>query len=200
MNLHQIANAAVRAVNPNTRVTVRVSCGYVENGDGTVTPRYETPGEFVGTISGTTLTVDAVARGRVAVGQTLMDRSGAITPRTIVTAALSPNEFSVNIPQQVAAELMLAELRLFAQVQPVTWRDLQVLDGLNIEGVRWKAYLRGEVNGIVRGEKKGGDLLEIPPGNIHHGTWLIAQVLEQFPDWVAAAITLQNRPGRSEEI
>jgi hypothetical protein len=78
-----------------------------------------------------------------------------------------------------------------AQIQPLTWRDIQQLDGINLGGVRWKVYLYGQVDGLVRPERKGGDLIIIAAGR-HQGTWLVAQVLEQWPDFVLAAITQQN--------
>jgi hypothetical protein len=81
---------------------------------------------------------------------------------------------------------------LVAQIQPITWRDLQQMDGINLGGVRWKVYLYGEIDGIVRLGKKGGDLITISTGR-HQGVWLVAQVLEQFPDWCCAAIVLQNQ-------
>jgi hypothetical protein len=84
-----------------------------------------------------------------------------------------------------------APVTVTAQIQPITTRDLQQLDGVNLGGVRWAIYLYGEVNGIVRPEKKGGDLITIATGR-HRGVWLVVQVIEQFPDWVKAAIVLQN--------
>jgi hypothetical protein len=65
------------------------------------------------------------------------------------------------------------------------------MEGLNLGGVRWKAYLSGEVDAIVRPENKGGDLITISSGR-HQGVWLVAQVLEQWPNFVCAAITLQD--------
>jgi hypothetical protein len=82
-------------------------------------------------------------------------------------------------------------IEVFAQVQPTSWKDIQHLDALNIQGIRWKAYINGEVDGLVRPEDKGGDLLTIISGR-HQGVWLVAQVLEQWEGWVCAAITLQN--------
>lgn len=200
MNLHQLANPAISVVNANTRVLARVSRGEVDNEDGTREALYETPCTVIASIAGNTLSVSTTARGRVAVGQTVTDRSGLVLPGTIVTARVAPDTYLVNRAQDVAAMMMSTELVLQAQVQPTTWRDIQMLEGLNIEGVRWKAYLFGEINGLVRGERRGGDLIVIPPGNIHAGTWLVAQVLEQFPTWVSAAITLQNQEsGQTEE-
>lgn len=83
------------------------------------------------------------------------------------------------------------EISVTGQIQPVTWGDLQMLDGINLGGVRWKIYLHGEINGVVRPEKKGGDIV-IVRGGRHQGEWLTVQVLEQFPDWVCAAIVLQT--------
>jgi hypothetical protein len=78
-----------------------------------------------------------------------------------------------------------------AQVQPVSWRDLQQMDGLNLQGVRRVVYLDGEIAGLVRSTNQGGDLITFPDGTI----WLVAQILEGFSQtagWCKAAITLQN--------
>ena len=86
---------------------------------------------------------------------------------------------------------MTTSLVLQAQVQPITWRDLQQMEGVNLGGVKWKAYLYGEVDAVVRPEKKGGDLIIISTGR-HQGVWLVTQILEQWPDWCVAAIVQQN--------
>lgn len=78
-----------------------------------------------------------------------------------------------------------------AQVQPLTWRDIQQLDGMTLEGTRRKIYVYGRLDGLVRPQKKGGDLIYIQEG-VNKGTWLVAIVLEQWPDWASVAATLQN--------
>lgn len=79
------------------------------------------------------------------------------------------------------------------QVQALTYRDLELLDGLNISGIRRAIYLSGEVEGVVRAQKEGGDLIVFPKGTLPEGdTWLAAYVLEAWPDWRKIAITLQN--------
>jgi len=80
---------------------------------------------------------------------------------------------------------------ILGQVQPITTPDLRQLDGLNLGGVHWKIYLNGQVDSVVRPEAKGGDLIIIATGR-HQGTWLVVAVLEQWPDWVCAAIVLQG--------
>lgn len=83
------------------------------------------------------------------------------------------------------------------QVQPLGYRDLMQIDGLNLQGVRRKIYINGRVNGLVRIERKGGDIIRFLPGppvsGWPYGTvWLIVMVLEQWPDWTSVAATLQN--------
>lgn len=189
----------IGAINPFFAVKLKISMGVlVLNADGTETPGYETPGAFIGSISGSVLTMLTNGVGRPGIGQTLGDASGLVAPGTLITGLLSgcgtdPGDtWSVSIPQTVPAEEFTTSLKLQAQIQPITWKDIQMMDGLNIEGVRWKAFLNGQIDGLVRGERKGGDLLVIPRGHRHSGTWLVAQILAQWPDWVEAAITLQN--------
>lgn len=80
---------------------------------------------------------------------------------------------------------------VYLQVQPLSAGDIRKLDGLNLQGTMRKIFLNGQVDGIVRPRMKGGDLLVIPNG-VNAGTWLVNQVLEQWPDWACAAVTLQN--------
>lgn len=81
-----------------------------------------------------------------------------------------------------------APITVQAQVQPLTYRDLQQVDGLNLNGTRRAIYLSGFLNGVVRVSQKGGDLVTLPDGSV----WLTALVLEQWPTWVKCAVTLQN--------
>ena len=64
---------------------------------------------------------------------------------------------------------------------------------MNIQGERRKIYLNGNWNGLVRADKKGGDLMQFPeyPGGPVR-TWKVAMALEQWPDWTTLALTLQT--------
>lgn len=202
MNLHGIASGYVGAVNPLIPVAVQVSAGPPAiAGDGTQTPAYATPGALTAKIDdgagnvGTILNVSAVTQGLLIPGVTLSGGGGLLAGTTI-TSQLSGTPggvgtYAVNQAQAVVSEAMTTSLTLLGQVQPITWRDLQQMEGINLGGVKWKIYLNGEVDAIVRPEKKGGDLITISSGR-HQGTWLVVQVLEQFPDWCCAAIVLQN--------
>ena len=82
------------------------------------------------------------------------------------------------------------------QVQALTYRDIQQIDGLNLNGTRRAMYAFGEIDMLVRATNKGGDLITIASG-VHAGTWLVAMVLETWGDGLPAAfckvaVTLQN--------
>jgi hypothetical protein len=77
---------------------------------------------------------------------------------------------------------------VMGQMQALSYTDLMKLDGLNLSGERRKFYLNGQYDSLVRVDKKGGDLVITPDGNV----WLIAIVLEYWPQWVSFAATLQD--------
>ena len=74
------------------------------------------------------------------------------------------------------------------QVQALDGKDLQQLDGLNIQGTIRAIYLRGSLAGVIRPDGTGGDLVETADGQ----TWLVVKVLESWPTWTKAAIVLQG--------
>lgn len=83
---------------------------------------------------------------------------------------------------------------VWADVQPLTWSDMQKLGGMNLQGTRRKIYLSGNTEGVDRQAIKGGDLIQMPnmPDFPGPTTWLVAQVLEWFQGWCSVAATLQN--------
>lgn len=78
------------------------------------------------------------------------------------------------------------------QVQPMTYKDLVQTEGLNLNGTKRSIYINGRVDGIVRSKNKGGDLI-ILTGCANAGTWLVAMILEQWPNWVKCAVVLQDQ-------
>lgn len=193
MNLHGIASPIVASVNPMTTVKVRHSTGWTKQSDGLRVPTYATPVEFFGSIAGTVLTATTVNPASLGPGLTL--EGGSVAAGTVITGfgtgSGGDGTYSVNIEQATAVEALVAVLSMSAQVQPLSWRDLQMLDGMNLSGTRRKFYLRGTAEAVERVNKKGGDLIEIASG-VHAGVWLVAQVLEQFTGWVSVAATMQN--------
>jgi hypothetical protein len=76
----------------------------------------------------------------------------------------------------------------YGSVQAMSNGELWQLDGLNLQGARYKIYVNGRVDGLVRNQNKGGDIIQTPDG----GVWLVTMVLEDWPDWTCVAVTLQN--------
>jgi hypothetical protein len=115
--------------------------------------------------------------------------SGAIAvvnPFTPVTIKLS-NGWTSN-PDGTRTPAYIEVDGISAQVQALSFRDIQQIAGLNLEGTRKAMYLNGEIDGLVRATNNGGDLVIFPNGSV----WLVAMILEQWPDWCKAAVTLQN--------
>jgi hypothetical protein len=78
------------------------------------------------------------------------------------------------------------EISVSVQIQPLSFTHLQHVDGLNITGIKKSAYVNGIFNGVNRPRGKGGDVI-IVGGE----TWLIVQVLEEWPDWIKFCVALQ---------
>lgn len=74
------------------------------------------------------------------------------------------------------------------QFQALQYNDIVQADALGVQGVRSKVYITGEVDGLVRAQGKGGDLITTPDGKV----WKVAVVAENWPGWTCAIVTLQN--------
>jgi len=82
---------------------------------------------------------------------------------------------------------------LTMQIQALSYGDLRQAEGVNLQGTRRAIYVNGAVAGIIRPAQKGGDIVVFPPNLLPEGpVWLVAMVLEQWPDWAKFIITLQN--------
>lgn len=80
-------------------------------------------------------------------------------------------------------------VRRLGQIQPMSNRDLRQMEGVNLQGSPQSLYIQGNVDGLVRVEGKGGDLVITEDGK----TWLVVQPLENWPDWCKVVVTLQNQ-------
>jgi len=117
----------------------------------------------------------------------------AVNPMLGVTVRLSNGYTQDANFKRVPA---FTDVPAMAQVQALSFRDIQQIDGLNLNGSRKAIYVEGNIDGLVRPDKKGGDLIVFPDGT----TWLVAMVLESWLNnrndgttgWVKVAATLQN--------
>lgn len=194
MNLNAVAGPYVAAVNPKIPVTIRESLGAALEPDFSQTPQYADPATFVGSVAGNVLTVASVSQGAVQKLQTIAGSgvgAGTSVVQQMTGAPGGPGTYQVSQVKDVPSTAMTAAVVVPGQVQPMSYKDLVQVSGINMNGVKWKVYLDGTFNGVVRPEMKGGDLVVIATGP-HAGTWLVVLVLEQFADWCCCAITLQN--------
>ena len=114
----------------------------------------------------------------------------AVNP-TIIASFQGSNGFSQNADfSQTAA--YLPPVSVPAQVQQLSQRELQHLEQLNLQGAEIGIYLYGIASGAVRVSQKGGDIITVVSG-ARAGVYLTTAVLEQWPDWVKVACTLQNQ-------
>ena len=120
--------------------------------------------------------------------------SGAIaTVNPFVTATLKRSAGYTTAPDGTRTPAFNDMPGIPVQVQALTYSDLQHLDGLNIQGVRRAVYLNGAAMAVVRPLQAGGDLFVFPDCTLPEGnTWLVAYVLEAWPDWCKCALTLQT--------
>jgi len=114
------------------------------------------------------------------------DLTQAVTPRLELTlqqsAGYTTNADGTRTPSYAAPVTGLGS------VQALTYRDIQQIEGLNLQGTRRAIYLEGNWSGLVRAEKQGGDLITLPDGTV----WLVALVLEHWADWTKVVATLQT--------
>lgn len=116
--------------------------------------------------------------------------SGAVgTVNSNITVAYEKSTGNTPLPSGKLVPSYAAVQQIRAQMQALTWKDLQQLDGINMNGERRAIYLYGAINGVVRPAASGGDLITDGDGNI----WLVVQNLEQWPFWCKVAVTLQNQ-------
>lgn len=115
-----------------------------------------------------------------------------ITPPDFATVKISTGH-----SQPDAAGLMKPQFTTITNVrvdvQAMSTTDLDMVDGLNLTGIKRSIYLQGQFAGLQRPNNKGGDLIIIASG-ANRGTWLISMVLENWPDWVRVCGVLQNQP------
>lgn len=112
----------------------------------------------------------------------------AVNPFQLVSIQISTGNTVDSTYKQVPT--YMAPIQASAQIQPVTFRDLQQVEGLNLQGTSQKIYISGQIAGLIRESNKGGDLITFPNGDIY----LVVLVLEAFvySGWCSVFCTLQN--------
>lgn len=96
------------------------------------------------------------------------------------------DEAGLQIPQYIDTDVSV-------QSQAVSGDSLAFTNGLDIQGVMRSVYMYGNVQGVVRSDERGGDLLIFPqtprdPAQV----WKIVTVVETWPDWAHVIAVLQT--------
>lgn len=117
-----------------------------------------------------------------------------------VIVAVSPNvllSIQVSTGNTVQADgtpvpTYAAPAAAYGQVQPLSFRDMQQMDAMTLQGTRKAIYINGFVDGLVRPTNKGGDLITVL-GGPDAGLYLVAQIEETWVNgWCKSLCTLQN--------
>lgn len=110
---------------------------------------------------------------------------GAVNPFIPVSIRQSTGAAEDNTGRSVPG--YAPALPAMGQKQPVSGRDIERLQQQGIQGVTCKLYLNGNYEGMFRVLGKGGDLIDFGGQ-----TYLVAAVMERWPDWCSLALTMQN--------
>ena len=114
---------------------------------------------------------------------------GAVNPSVPVTV-----QFSVGYVRTPSGKRTpsYSTAVMMAQVQSLTYDDLQHLDGQNIQGIRRAMYLSGDVESIVRMQGKGGDLITMADGSVYKTVLVIERWDGPTVGWCKVAVTRQD--------
>ncbi len=119
----------------------------------------------------------------------------AVNPMLPVTVRVSLG--STTLPSGKRSPNYALPVRMTAQVQAMSSRDLRQVSGLNLQGSLVGIYLMGDIEGIVRPLVKGGDLITFPDGSVY----LVVVALENWgasgspaEQWSKVAAQLQTPP------
>ena len=87
------------------------------------------------------------------------------------------------------------------QVQALSGPELELVEGLNIAGVKRAIHLQADARAADRGTGNGGDLIRFPddtptPAALRGTEWLVVAVLETWDTagWCRVAVTKQLPP------
>lgn len=110
---------------------------------------------------------------------------GAVNPLVSIVIERSTGYTKNDAFEQVPS--YAAPATVLAQVQALSADDLHAIEGLNIQGEKRAVYINGRSDGLIRPDRKGGDLV-----TFNGEPWLNVHVLEYWPDWCKFIITRQN--------
>lgn len=122
----------------------------------------------------------------------------AIVNPSIVCSVLRSTGYTTD-PTGERTATYAAPVVVSAQVQALSSTDLELTNGLTMQGIKRALYLDGTVSGVDRAANTGGDMITFAgtddvPLELQNTTWLVELVLEQWdtPQWCKVAVVKQN--------
>lgn len=112
--------------------------------------------------------------------------ANSVNPNTFVSVQASSG-YSNSGPGYRQVPAYAPAVTGFAQVQELTSSELRQAEGMNLQGALRTIYFRGNLNGVIRPDRKGGDLV-----TINGQVWLVVKTLESWPTFSKALIVLQE--------
>lgn len=105
-----------------------------------------------------------------------------------VSTGNTTNADGTQAPSYAAAQ------SVYVDFQALTYNDIVQSDSINIQGERWKMYFTGNVDGLVRAENKGGDLVTVTDATSAWNGFVfkVALITEHWAGWTSAILTLQD--------
>jgi hypothetical protein len=120
-----------------------------------------------------------------------------VKPLMLVTLQVSTG--SVVQPDGSRAPGYADPIQVWADVQALTYQDMirEESDGLIIQGQKLSFILNGNIEGLIRAQNRGGDLITLPDGTV----WQVSLVVEHWnepgAEWTKLVATMQNVPPTS---
>jgi hypothetical protein len=109
---------------------------------------------------------------------------GAVNP--FVSAQYVKSTGTVTNPDGSRTPSYAAPVDVSIQMQELSFKELQQVQNLNLQGIVRSMYMEGAAYGVYRGAGTGGDKI------VYQGqTWLVVAVAEQWPNWVKVLVQLQ---------
>jgi hypothetical protein len=109
---------------------------------------------------------------------------GAVNP--FVPAQYVQSTGTITNPDGSRTPSYAAPVDVSIQMQELSFKELQQVQNLNLQGIVRSMYMEGSAYGVYRGAGTGGDKI------VYQGqTWLVVAVPEQWPDWVKVLVQLQ---------
>jgi hypothetical protein len=113
----------------------------------------------------------------------------AVSPWVIASVQISTGYTTAADGKRTPSYAKARDMRV--QRQPLQYKDLMQISGLNLNGEKCALYVDGNWKGVSRADQRGGDLITFRDGSV----WLVVLPLEDWhmmDGWVKLACVRQT--------